>query len=35
MAYIAQGVLFILACASLYGLAAFLFRDEIKNRRPR
>ncbi len=32
MVDIAQGVLFILACASLYGLAAFLFRDEIKRR---
>ncbi len=30
MADIAKGVLFILACAGLYGLAAFLFRDEIK-----
>jgi len=28
-----QGVLFIFACASLYGLAAFLFRDQIKSRR--
>jgi len=29
----AQGVLFILACAFLYGLTAFLFRDQIKSRR--
>jgi len=27
------GVLFILACASLYGLTAFLFRDQIKSGR--
>jgi hypothetical protein len=25
----AQGVLFILACAFLFGLAAFLFRDQM------
>ena len=29
----AQGVGFILACAFPYGLAAFLFRDQIKGRR--
>jgi hypothetical protein len=29
MADIAVGVLFILACASLYGLAVYLFRDQI------
>jgi hypothetical protein len=33
MAEIAKGMLFISACASLYGLAAFLFRDQIKSRR--
>jgi hypothetical protein len=27
----AQGVSFILACAFLYGLTAFLFRDQIKS----
>jgi len=27
----AQGVLFILACASLFGLAAFLFRDQMRS----
>jgi hypothetical protein len=29
MADILQGVLFILACVFLYGLTAFLFRDQI------
>jgi len=29
----AQGVLFILACAFQYGLTAFLFRDQIKSGR--
>jgi hypothetical protein len=29
----AQGALFILACAFLYGLTAFLFRDQIKSGR--
>ena len=29
----AQGVLFILACAFLYGLTAFLFCDQIKSGR--
>jgi hypothetical protein len=29
----AQGVGFILACAFLYGLTAFLFRDQIKGMR--
>ncbi len=29
MADIAVGVLFTLTCASLYGLAAYLFRDQI------
>jgi hypothetical protein len=33
MAEIAKGVLFISGCASLYGLAVFLFRDPIKDRR--
>jgi hypothetical protein len=33
MADIAQGVLFILACASLYALTAFLFGDQIKGKR--
>jgi hypothetical protein len=33
MADIAQGVLFILACAFLFGLTAFLFRDQITSRR--
>jgi hypothetical protein len=33
MAEIAKGVLFISACASLYGLGVFLFRDQIKGRR--
>ena len=33
MAEIAKGVLFISACASLYGLAVFLLRDQIKSRR--
>jgi hypothetical protein len=27
----AQGVLFIMACASLFGLAAFLFRDQMRS----
>jgi hypothetical protein len=30
---ILQGVLFILACVFLYGLMAFLFRDQIKSGR--
>jgi len=29
MADIAQGALFIVACGSLYGLAVYLFRDQI------
>jgi hypothetical protein len=29
MADIAVGVLFVLTCASLYGLAVYLFRDQI------
>ena len=33
MADMAQGALFILACAFLYGLTVFLFRDQIKSRR--
>ncbi len=33
MADMAQGALFILACALLYGLAVFLFRDQIKSGR--
>ena len=33
MAEIANGVLLISACASLYGLAVFLFRDQIKSKR--
>jgi hypothetical protein len=33
MADMAQGALFILACAFLYGLTVFLFRDQIKRRR--
>jgi len=33
MADMAQGTLFILACAFLYGLTVFLFRDQIKSRR--
>jgi len=33
MADVAQGALFILACAFLYGLTVFLFRDQIKSRR--
>jgi hypothetical protein len=31
MADMAQGVLFIFACSSLFGLAVFLFRDEIRD----
>jgi hypothetical protein len=31
MADMAQGALFILACAFLYGLTVFLFRDQIKS----
>jgi hypothetical protein len=33
MADMAQGALFILACAFLFGLTVFLFRDQIKSRR--
>jgi hypothetical protein len=33
MTDIAQGVLFILACASLFGVSMFLFRDQITSRR--
>jgi Na+-driven multidrug efflux pump len=33
MADITQGVLFILACAFLFGLTLFLFRDQITSRR--
>jgi hypothetical protein len=29
MTQIAQGALFVLACGSLYGLAVYLFRDQI------
>ena len=32
MADMVQGALFILACAFLYGLTVFLFRDQIKSR---
>ena len=32
MADIAQGVFFILACAFLFGLTLFLFRDQITSR---
>jgi hypothetical protein len=35
MADMAQGALFILACAFLYGLTVFLFRDQIKSIRRR
>jgi hypothetical protein len=31
MADMAQGALFILACAFLYGLTVFLLRDQIKS----
>jgi len=30
---ITQGVLFILACASLFGVTMFLFRDQITSKR--
>jgi hypothetical protein len=33
MADLTQGTLFILACAFLYGLTVFLFRDQITSRR--
>jgi hypothetical protein len=33
MTDVVQSALFILACAFLYGLTVFLFRDQIKSRR--